>query len=422
MRTHPILLASVLTQLCAIMLLPQVLAVLAFTISLIALALAYSRSEIKQLSQWGVALVILLSLIVPVAADKLSASSTATAVETVVLHMDPRLDPVLLASLLEIQRTQGTRAAIDRVELLIKEDPKKAQGGHDYVHAVGIVALQKYPTPAAAYAACDDRFTQGCLHGVVTGYLLGHPTTNVARLCEDVFKAPYIAGENSCWHAIGHGMSHQDHTDVQKVLEACDKMAGAGKWESCWDGAVMENIITALRDDAQGEVRKEGLEKYLSNAAPFYPCSQLAARYLDVCYRQIATQVRHVAKNDLKAGVNLCVSAPTPRYASSCQYGLGQLRGGVTPEEGKEALVACRGLTVGSDECLAGALGNQYLTYSEVLSNCPGIANEDMRSRCYGLVGYKLRTSELSNTERAATCAKLEERYKRVCLSTGGLQ
>lgn len=358
------------------------------------------------------------ALLVRVTAGPGSSATEALDHQNFIARFAHQVDAARAARYLETADRAGLRAAVDAVDADSRTDPAAGASAHDYVHMLGMYALRMYATPAEAYRACDDRFTQGCGHGVVAAYLdrEGVHDAAVPRLCEDVFAATFVQGENTCWHGLGHAFAHHHDHDLGPALRLCDLLDQGGKRESCWDGAFMDNIVSTFARLSQQQELTGHLAGYYDAARPFHPCPDAAPKYQQVCYRQQATQIFHLAGGDWARAGGICEGAPASGQRM-CFVGLGMMIGGVTEEHARAFRQNCARMpAAGRDPCLLGAIGNQFTDYREVFEICAAFTAVDDRRSCYHVAGYRVAITSAGAEERSRRCAEIADRtYREDC-------
>jgi hypothetical protein len=179
--------------------------------------------------------------------------------------------------------THGTKAAMDLLERLTKENPEADREQHALVHELGKANYAYHKDVQAALAACDTRFWSGCYHGTLQAYFqtLEHVgPQHMSQLCP--VKTPESAHgflRYNCLHGAGHGLAIRFDYDLTKALAHCDLLPGEN-WdrESCYGGAFMENIVSYQQRHHHG---KAG---FLTYTDLHYPCSIVATKYAGACW------------------------------------------------------------------------------------------------------------------------------------------
>ncbi|MFL5537552.1 MAG: hypothetical protein ACJ8J0_01085, partial [Longimicrobiaceae bacterium] len=167
-----------------------------------------------------------------------------------------------VASVFLVARDRGVRAALDSLSVLARADPQLELMGHQVAHGLGRYAVARRGYDASVFAECRTTFFSGCYHGVLEGWLAGHPGAGAASLralCASPAMSrlpPYAFRE--CAHGLGHGLAGMHAHDLFAALPDCDvALRGELARRECYDGVFMENVVHGMgtvafdvRDDA----------------------------------------------------------------------------------------------------------------------------------------------------------------------------
>lgn len=338
-----------------------------------------------------------------------SPAGSASGANTPTLE-DTLLDQDVLTRLKTVVASNGVSAALDTLAGLSSTSAAIGSSSHGYAHAVGAYSYSLTKDVPATYQACDTRFNLGCSHGVVTAALAaGGKGVSLTRFCEEVVRATFIGGENSCWHALGHAIAHtSSFNNVDPVLTKCDGLDDVSKQKSCWDGVLMEYTLTAISEQENHLPRQGLLSNYLKAEDPLFPCPTLSASHQQACYQQIHTQLSYLARGDWTLAGTFCTKAPLQAARHDCYGGLGLIIGGVTAAEAQAAETNCLKLPAeGRETCSVHTLGSQFIDAPAAAARCSRVVNGEEHTACFRFVGYKVGLSVPDAASRTRICQEL---------------
>ncbi len=142
------------------------------------------------------------------------------------------------AQLLDVQRTQGTKAALARLDQLAHADDTVAGVCHAVAHDLGHAALaQANDSVSAALRERSDVCGGGYIHGVIERALAASsdPQRDILRVC-----AP--RQEGICWHGVGHGAMFVTDMNVSRSLALCAKAPSTLLEHRCGEGVFMQRF------------------------------------------------------------------------------------------------------------------------------------------------------------------------------------
>jgi hypothetical protein len=336
-------------------------------------------------------------------------------------HSSITVDDPVLTDLKGVLATEGTTAALDRLEELAAEDESLERQSHHYVHELGKFSYSHYGEDAAkAFNLCDGRFAGGCYHGVVQGYFEANPdfeTDELAGLCEGTIvdaDATEIL-KYQCVHGLGHGLSISFDHDLQKTLRYCDALETERDRGSCYGGAFMENTMFAQNqrqgDTDQGTalIKEDDLQ---------YPCDSVEDRYKQQCYFLQPATILLQNGRDVDGAFEECDKAPKP-YVAACYKGMGRDISSLTHGDTDKSRDLC---ATGTDSyeawCFEGVVTLLISTHwrtDEAVDFCAGVPTW-ARSRCFEIIGEMLPGLYADTASRNAECEKAkEEEWVTIC-------
>ena len=145
----------------------------------------------------------------------------------------------------------GVSRSMEALDSLAIRDPDVRDLAHALAHGLGISAYQSPETVAATFAGCPVSQMSGCFHGVVQGYFLdlasrGQPIgqAELDALCTPHQGEPFLFFQ--CAHGMGHGLMAVHDNHLPMSLQACDQVSNEFIRESCYGGAIMENVVHSV--------------------------------------------------------------------------------------------------------------------------------------------------------------------------------
>jgi hypothetical protein len=345
---------------------------------------------------------------------------------------------------------RGVEDAMQTLERLAALDPNADLDGHVYAHGLGIAAYAQDPDLARTFKRCSPIFSSGCYHGVLQGYFEDDRRSGIDDL--DAVCAGYKGGGQSRWllfqcvHGMGHGLNmYRDH-DLPRALADCDRLSDAWDRESCYGGALMENIMNATSPEHPATLLARGHRhgrrsaggpaasardpdstpafRAIDPADPLYPCSIMEDRYLTQCYMIQTAAILDLNGGDVAEAARTCDRAPS-RMRSVCYQSLGRDITSYARNDPRESLRMCDlGKPRYRPDCYVGVVA----VFIEVRATTePGFAFCRMlqegvgKARCYEQVGEEVATLHEGAPERAALCEGAERGHVDACRYGAGL-
>lgn len=320
-----------------------------------------------------------------------------------------KFDIPAFAALLRVSAEQGTEVALTHIPQTLQRAKSDISRGHTLAHALGVFSVQVYPTVGEAFGHCRIIFNFGCFHGVTEAYLhkLSDPQpSDVALLCEQYFDAEKTRRVGSgCWHGLGHGLTTTLNYDMDKALLYCAALVEIFR-HTCYDGALME-----MRD-ADGK----SIQGFIRPNDPHYPCNVLAAEYLRACYMAQPKTYETFHPGDWEAAAKLCAEVPAA-YHAACYEGIGRYLGLLTPSI-TDAVAKCSVVDPKHlDVCRMGAISADPTGFDRTLipGFCTQMRQTDVIRRCYSSLVNRLNSEGVSQSDRLAECARIEQPHRSRC-------
>ncbi len=323
----------------------------------------------------------------------------------------------------EIVRTDGVAGGIAALMAVTRVDRDAGRDGHVYAHGIGIEGYLSLHSVPAAFDHCPVEFASGCGHGVIQAYLESQATMDsvtINGLC-----SPYRAAGGPRWqlfqcvHGMGHGLNMMYGGDLPRALGTCDLLGEGWDRASCYGGAFMENIMEEIAPHHPASELTASHEhdhmnmghsafKRLDRAQPLYPCSIMAAKYLQPCYEIQTAAILHFNRGNIRKTAEVCDTAPED-MRPICYLSLGR---DITAKAGRDPDRTRRYCDQGGEKyrrwCYFGAVkalidwgarAEPGIRFCGVLGNARGSL------LCYQAVGEQIRALVGPESDRASLCA-----------------
>ncbi len=135
-----------------------------------------------------------------------------------------------------IVKTNGPRAALDRLTVIASADKELAGLCHGLSHEVGHTA-QELLGFTGALALQDDVCGSGYVHGVIEQELSDHIDDFESR-----FKNLCPSNDHRCFHGLGHGLMYVTQNNLPASLGQCRTFSIPFQQIQCDEGVFMENF------------------------------------------------------------------------------------------------------------------------------------------------------------------------------------
>lgn len=323
-----------------------------------------------------------------------------------------------IASVFRVARDHGVRVALDSLSALAAADPSLEPLGHQVAHGLGRYAVAQRGYDAAVFAECRPTFFSGCYHGVLEGWLAGHPGADAAAvrgLCSSAAMAalpPYAFRE--CAHGLGHGLTSL-HADPLAALPDCDAtFPNELARRECYDGVFMENVVKAMgtvafdvRDAEAGHAHASSRTvRSLPKAGDAtFPCDSVNADQGPSCWAYQPVVLFAALDGDLSRIAKTCDAAPGAS-AGACWRGIGKQTLGRMPERPDSVARVCISTTHAAD-CVGGMVEfyvDQAWKVDSAMAFC-ATAPGALRDACYRAVGERVAWIDPAPAAIRAICA-----------------
>ena len=200
---------------------------------------------------------------------------------------------------------------------------------HEVAHSIGRVSmLQPGKSLADVFSECTQTCHSGCYHGAMQAFFLKEtmPDADVYELRDEhvslsdlqrVVNRTCAELENrgakwfQCLHGMGHAIQFSLENNLTMALGVCDMLATDFERNSCYGGAIMENLVSEDRETRQ-----------IKHGDPQYPCSGLEEKYKYQCYMMQPSVMMEIFDYDASKVVESCKDAGA--YVGTCYLGLGR--------------------------------------------------------------------------------------------------
>lgn len=219
---------------------------------------------------------------------------------------------VVKADLLSIVASQSPRPALDRLQVMMADDPKVLKECHGFVHEIGHAAIDRYGDVASALRYQDDLCGSGYIHGIIEEHLAGTPDVFAAMktLCSR-YGLSQQAGK--CYHGVGHGLMFYTENDLPEAVSLCNSYREDEARARCAEGIFMENF---------GSLRALHPSKYLREDDTLYPCSEQPEAFKAACYYYAPLFYLSLHDEDYSGALKSCLNAEK-NFQTTCTKGVG---------------------------------------------------------------------------------------------------
>jgi len=324
-----------------------------------------------------------------------------------------------VASVFLVARDRGVRAALDSLAVLARADSTLELMGHQVAHGLGRYAEARSGYDASVFAQCRPTFFSGCYHGVLEGWLAGHPGAGAASLrglCSSPAMSrlpPYAFRE--CAHGLGHGLTAMHAHDLFAALPDCDTaLTGELARRECYDGVFMENVVhsqgTAAFEVGDAMVERHahahGDRRLLKPGDPRFPCDSVSAVHAPSCWAYQPVVFFSAYGGDLGRILRACDAAPAAS-AGACWRGIGKQTLGRMAEHPDSVVRVCATAARHAADCVAGMVEfyvDQEWKADSALAFCARVPAA-LRDACFRTVGERVAWIDPAPAAVRAACA-----------------
>jgi hypothetical protein len=237
----------------------------------------------------------------------------------------------------------------------------------------------------------------------------------IDRLCR-AFDTRF--GAFQCYHGVGHGVMANEGYDLPRALEACRGLAASVAQGACYEGAFMENVVSALGFGAQRTHRSPWLSR-----DPHFPCNALGSdgRVLFHCYQMQTSWMLALYEYDFARVARECQDL-AGRLPGVCYRSLGRDIAGIAQRSPAAITALCASLprsTEAFEPCLIGALDVIVDFWGDRLrgqaSELCRLAPEASKPRCYAALTERLGELFVRAQDGDAVCDSFEPGYRQGC-------
>jgi hypothetical protein len=214
----------------------------------------------------------------------------------------------------------GVEAAFEELKEEHEENGFVRTACHHLTHVIGRTATELYGGLPGAFAHGDPFCSAGYYHGaaeaVVTKIGADQALAEPDALCADLGEYQrYSIYHRNCAHGLGHGFMGAFESELFEALEGCDALTDGWERESCYGGVFMENAMPSVNPNRPS--------KYLKADRPLYPCTDVEARYKNMCYQKQTAYAVYTQHDDYVKVFDLCSEVAGEDFRPSCYRGLG---------------------------------------------------------------------------------------------------
>jgi hypothetical protein len=281
------------------------------------------------------------------------------------------------AELLELQREQGSAAALEELDVRSRADTALGGVCHAISHDLGHQALELAGgKPGKALTVRNDVCGGGFTHGVIEDALASSkdPGRDLLKIC-----APEQDG--SCFHGVGHGVMFATGLDVARSLDLCDLAPKEILSVRCGEGVFMQ-LFSA--DVAGGHAAGKGSDPQTVDTARA-TCAGVRMPYAGSCWFYAPTLWLAETPDDFAGAMQWCAEASSNFGQQLCAKGVGSRTIKYHPDDPTIGARVCANAGELTNACLAG-MGSYWSVHhkgarpaSEV---CARLGSASLERRC----------------------------------------
>ncbi|MEK7649462.1 MAG: hypothetical protein AAB367_00660 [Patescibacteria group bacterium] len=306
----------------------------------------------------------------------------------------------------------------------------RALDDHQLAHRVGRKTAERFGVNPQAFDLCGTAFNYGCQHGFFE-YVLGRTDTTkdaATLICESIDGSKPPKSRFYCYHGVGHGVMMARANDIFASVKECDTLVDVTAQDGCWQGAFMENVNAAMKDEVKSGV--------FSETDPLAPCNSIEEKYRHECFINHAGWLMRFFSNDVAKASAACLEAPEANR-SACTQSIGLM---VTNPSWQSALLANAGAKNFEDaswaicnkfprelrlDCMIGAVDN-LVNFDELKGTRVGAfcrrAPIELASDCWRVFGSNLTRQTTDQAIIRRICLETApETHQQACLGAAGI-
>jgi hypothetical protein len=281
------------------------------------------------------------------------------------------------AELLELQREQGSAAALEELDVRSRADTALGGVCHAISHDLGHQALELAGgKPGKALTVRNDVCGGGFTHGVIEDALASSkdPGRDLLKIC-----APEQDG--SCFHGVGHGVMFATGLDVARSLDLCDLAPKEILSVRCGEGVFMQ-LFSA--DVAGGHAAGKGSDPQTVDTARA-TCAGVRMPYAGSCWFYAPTLWLAETPDDFAGAMQWCAEASSNFGQQLCAKGVGSRTIKYHPDDPTIGARVCANAGELTNACLAG-MGSYWSVHHKgtrpASDVCSRLGSAPLERRC----------------------------------------
>lgn len=281
------------------------------------------------------------------------------------------------AELLELQREQGSAAALEELDVRSRADTALGGVCHAISHDLGHQALELAGgKPGKALTVRNDVCGGGFTHGVIEDALASSkdPGRDLLKIC-----APEQDG--SCFHGVGHGVMFATGLDVARSLDLCDFAPKEILSVRCGEGVFMQ-LFSA--DVAGGHAAGKGSNPQTVDTARA-TCAGVRMPYAGSCWFYAPTLWLAETPDDFAGAMQWCAEASSGFGQQLCAKGVGSRTIKYHPDDPTIGARVCANAGELTNSCLAG-MGSYWSVHHKgtrpASDVCSRLGSAPLERRC----------------------------------------
>lgn len=329
----------------------------------------------------------------------------------------------------KITKKSDSTFAIEVLKHLQKIDPQNANGCHFMAHKISQAEVEKNPKMwnKIIQDVSPSLCTGGFLHGVIEAHMATDSSFAINEqsfksVCDSVYeKHRTWFAWRGCVHNMGHLMLVEQQGNIERAINACDKITHDGIRYECFSGTFMEKITSenlvahGLLDNIPSWDMR--LEKEMEDLCSKYSGTQARACWKVISYVYFAT-----SSHNPTGLFGKCQRAPEKNMRDECFiYGAGNLVATTRFDQSNLKLV-CHQFPRENplfEPCMEQIIGSLLTSTTDNLDNTTKLCSnsyENYKQACYDFIINVLKRNKAPQSVAADACKSIPKNMqKKAC-------
>lgn len=309
-------------------------------------------------------------------------------------------------------------AGTEKVLAKLLKDSKEglAWDCHQQAHIIGRTAFEVFGK--SVFSTSFYNCHSGYIHGAMEAFIKQNSDIDLKKKVIDLcnqFDTSFSKFE--CLHGIGHGILAYYDYDLPESLNFCKALGDEFSQASCYGGAFMENIMTAIGKGAGGHQTS-----WVSDD-PYFPCNKVDQEDNQLqtqCYLMQTSRMLKLEDYDFQKVSNLCIKVPQNQIFT-CFQSLGRDAAGYVLRDPLKINEICLKVPDHQYEyCIKGAVNVIIDFWGSNISDKPytlcKIISSEHKIACYQDISIRLMGIFNDISLIKNSCLNAEKDYQSLCL------